>query len=401
MADVVVTTAVDAHVRQDRANENYKGNAGLHLRSDAGSQRQAFIHFSRPFPLGVTIVRAELKVYLRGGGWSGGPHTITARRVTSKWKEGAVTWANRPSVTATNLATVAVSGGSGGSGGDEVVIDLAAMLQDVAAGGEWFGVRLEVDTTGTKKVHSSESAAEALQPVLEVEWAEAPDPPLDLRPSGGLVVSGLRPLLLWTFEDPTGDLSQSAAHVQVDEAGGDFAVPVWDSGEVATTDTQMTVGTDLTDGADYDWRVRARDANGLWSDWSDEASFGVRAKGSVAITSPGATVDTTTPLVEHAVTGATQTAVQRQVFEEKVPNSGQWVLVYDTNQVAGVDTAWQVPAGVLTQEDRDYKVRVQVWDEQDREEMPGDRAFIEDEQVFRLVRSSVPPPVTWVRASTG
>ena len=104
----IVKTAVDAWVDQAQPTVRHGAKTRLALNGPTGTNdRRAFIHFSRPFPLGAVILSAKLRVFTAAA-WTGS-HTVTAKRVTAKWQEKLIAWNNQPAVTATNQASVAAN----------------------------------------------------------------------------------------------------------------------------------------------------------------------------------------------------------------------------------------------------------------------------------------------------
>jgi hypothetical protein len=233
-------SAIDSFVRQDRASDNYGKKTYLTVDEvSASDEKYVFVFFPRPFPLGSTIVAATLKLYLYGA-WSG-TTIITAKRVQDSWKELKVNWNNKPSANATNPATATITSGADG---DEVTWDVTDMLQDVSDGFDWYGVRLESDSTTAKKFRSAEYSLANYHPILEIEWAEPPGDPTDLVPSGGRKISASEPVLSWTYNDQYGSTRQSASRVQIDDAS-DFASVIWDSGMFSNTKSQLDLALNL------------------------------------------------------------------------------------------------------------------------------------------------------------
>lgn len=160
------------------------------------------------------------------------------------------------------------------------------------------------------------------------------------------------------------------------------------------------------DGATRHWRGRARDGAGEESDWSEVATFRRVAKGTLAITNPPAppnnTVEETTPPLTHAHTPAgaeIQESVEHVLFEDD--GTGRFVQQHKEARRATADTSWVPPAGLIRRTEADrYRGRVRLWDDQDREDMPGDPAYIEAERIFTFAPSAVPTPPSSLVAAT-
>lgn len=245
-------SSYDTLVNEASPNINY-GDWGLLTvqGGPAGQVRHGFVYLPGIPPFGSTITSAKLRIWLQGSNWSGGPHTLTARRIVFPWKESLLTW-NRTvvgQVTATNSASAAVTGGTDGQ---LVEFDVSLMLADVAAGGAWYGIRLEVDTADgvPRRIYSSEASDPAKRPQLVVEWNRAPLAPVDMSPSGGRSVSIANPVLGWVFRDREGD-GQSELQVQVSTAStvdstGAFTSFEFDSGWVPSEETQLDLSQPIS-----------------------------------------------------------------------------------------------------------------------------------------------------------
>lgn len=257
MADIAV--AMDVHVAQADPAASYGDLPQLHVRGSGTSQeRQAFLFFPSPVPAGATVITATLTLTPVKTGWAG--EQVTAKRITAGWS--TPTWNDRPAVTDTNAASAI------GSGSTPIALNVAAMLGDVAGGADWYGVRLELDTDILRQVASKEASAEANRPKLSVVYSTPPPAPIDLHPSNGLAVSPAAPALSWT---PQGE--HTAFLVQVADDEDSFATPLWDSGWVVSTETQITSGHSLANLESVAWRVKTRNSAGLESPYSEAAAF--------------------------------------------------------------------------------------------------------------------------------
>ena len=105
------------------------------------------------------------------------------------------------------------------------------------------------------------------------EWdASFPYPPTLTSPENGGNAS-ITPTLQATYEHCE-STAQAAAQWQIDTAGGDFSSPVWNSGEDAVNLLSVTIpSATLTILTEYDWRVRHKDSDSEWSEWSETWSF--------------------------------------------------------------------------------------------------------------------------------
>ena len=100
-----------------------------------------------------------------------------------------------------------------------------------------------------------------------------PSAPSCVSPINNAEVSNDTPTLQWSaFSDPDDDSAQSGWEIQIDTEDD------WDGTYVQTpsgsdANTQFTLTTPLPAADIYYWRVRVKDDNGAWSNWSASASF--------------------------------------------------------------------------------------------------------------------------------
>lgn len=382
--------AIDASVISTKPSTNFDQGPRLHLESGAAF---AFLWFNRPFPLGVTVVNATLRVYAIGS-WGISP-TLTVKKVTEHWGINRINWNNRPTVG----SAVATKTQSSAADGDEWAFDVTSALQGVANGAVWFGFRIET-TSGARK-HLYSANAVDYQPVLEVTYSEAPQAPTTMSPSGSRAVSIAKPVLTFDFTDTSGSTDLLAVQVQVDPSGA-FASPAFDSGTVLTTlpelDLADTAYTGLTAGTETRWRCRVQDAAGLWSPWSDVERFRRDNKGTLTITSPAAPPDNYvaewTPPLSWTLTGETQRAWRLRIVLDDDPT----VEVHDTGWNQGTDTSYTLPKGII-EDDESYRMVLRIRDTKDREHTDGDPIYTEATRTFSFAEDPTPNPVTGLTAT--
>lgn len=365
---ITLRNATDAFANETRAAENYAATTRLRLDNSSGAKKYAYVYFARPFPLGVNVVSAKLKLYAdaKSGSWSAVSRTITVSRVTQAWKAGRLTWNNRPSVTTTGQ--VAVTKTSSITDGQLWEFDVTAMLQLVADGTAWYGFRVEINESVLRRLYSANAAV--YKPTLELTWSKAPEAPSDLSPSGNRSVVVSKPILRFDFTDEYGNTDMQACQVQINSTDV-WTSPSFDSGTVSTSVPQLDLSTTayagLSDGSSTYWRVRVQDGAGLWSGWSTAAQFKRTTRGTLTITNPAASpndyVTEATPPIIWSLSGRTQKAYQVVIKDV----DGEWI--HTSGKVDGTATSYTLPKGII-HDDETYTVLVKVWDTIDRQKTP-------------------------------
>ncbi len=383
---MILTTTVDAEARQSSPSANYAAITKLGVNGGGSSDaRRAFLYFPRPFPPGVTILSATLRVRL-GGAWTG-TNNLTVKRISTAWAESTLTWNRQPTVVATHSAAATVTGGTAGQ---TVSFDVTNIMQDVSAGGAYFGFRVELTQHATRLLYSSEWGTPTLRPELEITWSEAPEAPDRLGPDAGLSVSTGFPVLSWRFTDKAGDTTQSSAQVQLMQDSDDFTSPDYDTTKIALADSQW----DSNDGSfagigvgeTWYWRVKVWDGTDLESEWSEPATFTRTNLGTLTIDSPGATAPETTPPIEWTLSGGTQESYAVTLYS--VNTAGVVTRLYTVADVDGVTDSVTPPANLI-KTGFTYRATVEVWDTVDR--YAGDH--LTTSQDFTYALDGTPDPV--------
>lgn len=397
------TSTTDCWAEQAVPAKNHDQSAKLWLSNVASNNDYAYIHFGRPFPYGATIDTGNLRVKL-GTAWSG--QTITAKRITESWKENQLNWNNKPAVSATNAATITVTG----SDTDEKVFDISAILADVSAGGAFFGIRLETNSSSVRKVYATDETTAALRPQLDIEWTVLPEAPVNLLPSGGLGVSPAKPKLSWQFSESFLELDeqQSACQVQVSTSTS-FASPAYDSTMVANTESMFDLNAPpsgagafsaLSDGNVRYWRVRVQDAAGQTSAWSDVVSFARTVYGTLVLDNPDSgtpVVDDLTPAIGWTLTTTTQEAFEIRLY--KVAGNGALKELYHQPRTVSTDSIFTLPKGYIKSASN-YSVRLRVWDTHTRIGIQGDPGYQQIDRAFTYSRAGGPAAVPSLTATT-
>jgi hypothetical protein len=387
----------DSYVDQNRADENYEDAERLKL-SNSGGLKYGFL-FLGGLPISEGRIQSAKLHLFAATGWSSAT-TITARRITAPWKAGNLTYNRQPAVTNANAASLAAGTPSPG---DELIIDITAMIADVLAGAKWYGLRLEVNTA-LRYLHATQSRTGDWRPFIELDWSRKPEGPVNLSPAGGRDVNQAKPTLTWKYHHPDGD-AQDKFQVQI-STNNTFTAIVHDSGWISDTDEEYNLTPSvfaLTDGVTYYWRVRVQNTAGDTSDYSDVATFVRTSKGAFTISSPGATVEETTPPITTTLAKA-QESIEYILFLEDSDAQSGWREIWrkrrhDAPSNAGVAYSENIPKGYLKHESRDYKLRVRAWDTRQREATPGDPAYYQVEQVFSFADSAVPAKVDTLTVS--
>lgn len=241
--------------------------------------------------------------------------TLTARgetTLTGTWKARSVvpvglrhlTWNTRPADAA-------------GSADRTATLTGASLVWDVTP--DTSAVLAALDDLLEFKITSSSTTAQWLRTasveLTLVTYALAVTP-TDVAPAG--VVGTAKPVFTWTAPK---DISK--VQVQVDDAGGDFSTPVWDSTELTQTVPQVDSAT----GAAWSGisgtqpaRVRHFTVAGGWSPWA-QVSITYSAPTNFVVSNPGATdADATPPSVWTPAADAVR--IISYLDGEKVDNTG-------------------------------------------------------------------------------
>ncbi len=401
MPSQTITGSIDAHTEQARSTYANTGTGTrIHVNGLSGSIRYSYIFFPIPEAVrrGATIRRCSLRFYVinSGSAWNGS-HIISARRVESTWKEQTVTYATGPVVNPTAYPTTITNPVDG----QEITINFTQSLQVVALGGNWFGIRLEINTSGLKFIHSTESPFANKRPQMDLEWALLPLPPADQRPSGGRSVTISRPPLLWTFRDNFGDTTQAASQVEVRTLTD---VLVYDSTMVSNAIPEHHLGsppggapafTPMTSGQELKWRVKARDGDGLVSDWSPYAAFRYDSTATLTLNQPPAPplnmVEETTPPIIWTHSGLTQSQIEIRLHDWD-ENLLRFKEIYRLPRQNYSTNVFTLPPDKITKENNNLRIDLRVWDQFAREDLPDAPAYREATREFRYVPSRTPAP---------
>lgn len=356
---VTLRAGRDSYVNHDKPNANFRGSTRLFVRADGGDHgRYSYIYFAVNIPKKATVTKAVLR--LTEASNIAGDSNISVTRLSEKFENSKVTWANRPGVT------------GGSVDGDKVgsntwTFDVQDHMQAVANGTIFKGWRIETSANTIYEFKSSEASTG--KPTLEIEWDEAPVPPTDLNPGGGGFVMTGSPVLSWDFRDNRGATGMGGYQVQVFTAD-DLTGKILDK-TVASTVPAHDLSTDvswtaLTDETPVYWRVKVKDTRNNWSDWSDLTSFAYEAMGTLTISAPsGTVVNDPSPTVAWSLTGQDQSMWQVLVRSETDRE------IYDSGRRASVDEAWTIPKNYIKSKGASYTIVVRVWDDVDRASTTG------------------------------
>ena len=396
MSIASVHAGIDTFAASDHPSVNNGTAKALTVKAGA-PLANAYVWFASPVPRGATVLSATLRLYGKGA-WGAGTVTVSVQRLAAAWKSATLTYANRPVGTGPVVTQVQANP----LDGTEWDINVATLLQAVASGAANYGWLVTISSTTARAFYSLESTV--FQPSLDVSWSDAPDAPHTLSPSGGNAVSLAKPTLRCDYVDVSGSVTMAAIQVQIDPAAN-WVAPSFDSGTVLTAQPQLdltlTAYAGLALGATTQWRVRVQDAAGLWSAWSDAATFTRVAQGTLVLNNPAVApnnfVSEWTPPITWTLTGAAQVAYR--VTVALAATSG--TLLTDTGRRSGADVAYTLPAGVLTAQGASYVLTLDTWDGVTREATPGDPTSVRVARVFTFAESAATAPVTGLSATSG
>lgn len=398
MSQATLRNGLDSWVSSAAPSANYARSATLHISNPGAATRYSYLYFTSPVPRGATVLSATLRLYGRGN-W-GSSVTVTLQRAAAAWKESGVTWNAKPGVTG---ATVAVTQ-TETVDATEWAFNVTALMQLIAAGAANYGFRISTSSTTDRQLYSMQSAH---PPVLEVQWSDAPDAPVNLTPSGGAAVHGSKPTLSFNFHDVSGATEMQACQVQINSTNS-LTSPAFDSGTVLTDDPELDLTTTayagLSAGVTAYWRVRVQDTAGLWSAWSSSASWVRNDLGTVTINNPAVSpnnvVNDTTPQISWTVTGATQVARRVIISDDADPTHP----LVDTGRHTSTDNTYTPPKGIIRSETTTYRLTVHTWDTSPRMKTANQQVYMEATRTFTFVEDATvnaPTGLTGVQQPNG
>lgn len=391
---VKVSNGTDTYVAQNHASSKYAGSDMLEFTNISGKVRYAYLSFAKPFPKGVTILSAKLRMTQRFD--ETGSTTVTLKKVTQAWTSTKMTWNNKPAVTSTDSKSVTKSTQPKYTVWE---FDVTTHMQAVADGAAWYGWRFETTNSTYYRQFFSANASvsgRSVKPTLEVVYIEKPNKPTQLSPAAGRVTALSKPVLRFDFTDSQGSTTMQAFQVQMN-ATNSFTTPSFDTGTYLSSVPQLDLSTTafagLADGGTIYWRVRVQDDSGLWSSWSDATSFTRHVKPTLTILNPPANeIDEPTPPILWSLTGGTQTAWQVIVKNA----NGDWL--HSSGKTTSTDSDYTIPAGVIKWNNLSYTIEVRVWDTYSRESTPGDTSWIAATRDVTYVYDATTDPVTSLTA---
>lgn len=370
-APVILRNAQDAHITELYKTKNYSTTTTLQIDGSASAQtRYPFIYFSRPFPLKSQLAKGRLRIR-QAQAWTG-TVTVRVRLATSAWTASRVTWNTQPAVDTVYAELTKTAPGKNTLWD----FDIAGLLQRVSDGTvPWYGLRIEVLSTGSRSFYSAQYPTASYRPELEVQWSELPQAPTLLYPSGDRAQSSAKPILRFNFVDTWGDTTLARVNVQISTSAS-FATPAFDSGWVNATqpelDLNQTSYAGMAEGARIYWRVRVADGSGQESMWSTPTSIRRVAKIMPTIIHPAPAVAPALPYIEDPTpplawgfTG-TQTAFQVLIVDPDNPSQ----VFYQGAKITSAEKGHTPPEKAIPDLDDIYRLVLRVWDNVDREATP-------------------------------
>lgn len=351
----------------DSTNPNTPHGTGVWIRLQSGVKRGLV---SLPIPtgtLGKTVSSAILTGHVHGS-WSA--QTLTVAALNENWD--TPTWAHQPGVRAgtASVATGALTDG------DEVVIDVADLVQEVADGAPHFGWRITTSAGTEQQLYSFDAAHVAW--TLTIVTSDQPEAPTGLVPDGR-VVGAAKPVVGFAPVD-----GMASLRVQIDPAADEIS-PDFDSAEVASTQPTLnlaaTAYAGLAAGATTQWRAQVK-VDGDWSDWSDWAEFTYRPLPTLTLDSPAGGVlwDPTSDVLAHISTthlDAYRVRITAGNDRTKIRYDSGKLPADDVSDIAHALPERNNDGTRIFLDDRDYQLNVRAFDDYDREPTPGVPAYVE------------------------
>jgi hypothetical protein len=245
----------------------------------------------------------------------------------------------------------------------------------------------------------------AYRPEMVVEYSPAPEAPARLTPAQGRAISRQYPTFQSDFVDVSGSTNQGGMQIQLDSAGTDAGGVDYDSTvvdvsspEIVTepSDPARPVGMPawggLADNASTYWRCKVEDAAGLLSSWSAWEPFNRQIKGTLVITSPGTTVSDSSFTAAWTYTTAGVTSKYQTKYQVIVRDTAGKEM-YNSQVVTSTDAYHPLPSTIKLRDDTTYVCEVRVWDQLNRQAMPGDQQYVSATKTFTYAYDVTVTPI--------
>lgn len=397
---VEVDSTMTASIRQATPTTPDPDSQFLRLDGTVAALVRSLVDLELPVPIGVgaIVLQGTLRLY-KAEAWPSGSHSVTVEAIADTWEGSTATWSTQPTV---RTPPVVVSVAGSGDAGDVIEINVtdllaAAVAADDASGERWYGLRISIATAGEKRLFSA-LAAPDLRPRLVAEYSLPPEAPQDLLPNAARAVSEVKPELVSRFVDQDAEDVLAFLQVQIDDSDTfDTVAPaalLYDSGKVSHDRSRFDLAAPpsgapatptLPLNTDLWWREKVWDNHGVESPWSAAAKFRVTAKGTLVLDSPsGSVVSSPTPAISWTFAAQAYREVEISRLE-----AGAWVTHWLLPKHESTSTAVAVPNDYRLAEDETYLIAVRGWDTVDREDMAGDRSFLEVTRQVTLAPLSV------------
>ena len=363
------TNATTATAHSANTSKTFGANPTYIYVNDAsgGVGSYAYVFFPAPLPRGATLVSATLEVEQAKA--APGSVSMYVERVNQAWTASRVSWSRKPTVSGSAVTATGSPKSSPGAG-TKWSFAVGPMLSNLNTSTPWYGFRIRTNTNTTTPFYGKGAKA----PKLTLVYKYLPSAPVFPFPGGAAsddtpAIGVPRPTLGFLVED---DVDLTSFQVQMStDATPNWTTPTWDSGEVVSTNPQLTLeGTTapaLTVGQSIWWRVRVRSEGDLWSPYTAAIRYKYTPLPMVAMVSPppgsAGTVGVSSPTVSWSVTGGTQKFFNVRVDRASAGGGGETTFLWESGRRAGTQTSIVIPPGIITRESpARYGVLVEVYD---------------------------------------
>lgn len=370
------------------------GAAKLLLSANSAQQERGWIYLGLPslktLVAGRTVVSATLWVKTTGIS----AQTWAFALISEGWNPATLKWSRRPAAAGLQVNV------SAPAAADEEAIpcDITTLVQAVADGWLFRGIRMTTDSTAANRVYGFDSGDSGW--VLEIELSEVPDEPTALSPAG--IVGAGEMFARWVFDNAgIQDLEQDAYRILIDP-NDDEVTPAFDTGWIDSPLSESYLPdfgfAAVSPGAVTRWTVQVR-ANGVESAFADWAEWTYDPNPVITITSPvGGTLFDVTPIIECTSDKGVNSA-RILVYDQATPGRLRYSFRQEFN-IPQTSFSFQIPflnrrgQPLLRKLGSDYRIEVWGIDRTDREPAPGTPPYGVASKVVQITGGATPPPAT-------